>query len=612
MNLKKFLFFFISIQAIACYCQTVPTHYYHNPTNSGVNNLFFNSGACNKFQFIYTQAEIAAMTTPVTGPINISRIWFRHGGGTSDPSTILSDLVIKMGHTTLTNPTGIFNSNFNAGAPVTVLTSTNYTYTPLIGAAGVPSNNWTFIDLLTPFNYNFTDNLCIEISFSNSSGFIVGNFADNGGIPISQYAGANTATNANGSTARPVFGISGGATPCPSVTATSSQINVTCNGGSDGSATVVASGGTSFTYSWSPSGGSNATATGLSAGNYTCTITNECGNSTTQPFTITETVSYQLNATIIQPICGNNNGCISFAPTPVGTYFYSWPFPTNFTVDSVCNLSPGSYDITINSADGCPIDTTIVLTEPSPFNVIETISPSTCNALDGSISLSTIGGTAPFIYSWSSGGSSTNSLTNVASGNYSVAVTDQNGCSVTENYSVPQINTFDFDVFPSFSSITSGESIQFDATGATSFSWSPSSSLNCNDCSNPIATPIENTIYMIIGENSEGCIDTTYATVNIQEDNFLYAPNTFTPDGDEFNNIFLPCISDSFDPQSYALFIYNGWGELIFQSIDINEGWNGTYNGRLQQNGIFTWKILLKTKDLDDIKEFHGHLLLLK
>jgi gliding motility-associated-like protein len=100
--------------------------------------------------------------------------------------------------------------------------------------------------------------------------------------------------------------------------------------------------------------------------------------------------------------------------------------------------------------------------------------------------------------------------------------------------------------------------------------------------------------------------------VNIQEDNFLYAPNTFTPDGDEFNNIFLPCISDSFDPQSYALFIYNGWGELIFQSIDINEGWNGTYNGRLQQNGIFTWKILLKTKDLDDIKEFHGHLLLLK
>ena len=274
MNLKKFLFFFIFIQAIACYCQTVPTHYSHNPANSGVNNLFFNSGACNKFQFIYTQAEIAAMTTPVTGPINISRIWFRHGGGTSDPSTILSDLVIKMGHTTLTNPTGIFNSNFNAGAPVTVLTSTNYTYTPLIGAAGVPSNNWTFIDLLTPFSYNFSDNLCVEISFSNSSGFIVGNFADNGGIPISQYAGANTATNANGSTARPVFGISGGATPCPSVTATSSQINVTCNGGSDGSATVVASGGTSFTYSWSPSGGSNATASGLSAGNYSCTITN--------------------------------------------------------------------------------------------------------------------------------------------------------------------------------------------------------------------------------------------------------------------------------------------------------------------------------------------------
>jgi gliding motility-associated-like protein len=136
--------------------------------------------------------------------------------------------------------------------------------------------------------------------------------------------------------------------------------------------------------------------------------------------------------------------------------------------------------------------------------------------------------------------------------------------------------------------------------------------LNCNDCSNPIAAPSENTIYTIVGESSEGCIDTTYATVTIQEDNFLYVPNTFTPDGDEFNNVFIPCVSDSFDPQSYTLFIFNRWGELIFESNDINIGWNGTYNGKLQQDGIYTWKILLKAKDIANIKEYHGHVLLMR
>ena len=435
MILRRLLFVLIFTKALHGFGQTTPPHYYHNPTNCGVNNLFFNSGVCNKFQFIYTQAEIAAMTTPVAGPISISRIWFRHGGGSSDPSTTLSNLEIKMGHTTLTNPAGQFSSNFNAGAPLTVLTSASYIYTPLIGAAGVPSDNWTFIDLQTPFTYNFSDNLCIELSFSNSSGFIVGHFADNGGVPISQYAGLNSATNANGSTARPVFGISASSSPCPSVTVTASQTNATCNGATNGSATVVASGGTSFTYAWSPSGGSNATASGLAAGTYTCTITNECGNSTTQSFTITEPEGYQLNATIVQPTCGNDNGCISFSPTPAGTYFYNWPFPTVMIVDSVCDLTPGSYDITITSADGCTVDTTILLTDNSNLQIDASPEISTINTGD-SIQLNATGGVN---YTWipSTGLSCSNCPNPIASPTvstmYIVTATDASGCSGTDS-----------------------------------------------------------------------------------------------------------------------------------------------------------------------------------
>jgi gliding motility-associated-like protein len=775
--------------------QTLPEHYYHIPANSGVNNLFFNDAACEKFQFIYTLSEIANMVTNVTGPVSIDTIWFRFGGGSSNPTTVLSNFEIRMGHTTLTNPGTQFNTNFNAGAPQTVLSSGSYSLTPIIGAAGDPTDNWTYIVLQTPFAYNFTDNLCVELSFSSSSAAIAGNFADNGGLPISQYAGNSTASTASATSSRPMFGISSGqgssgsnncnpngnliiysnydggiltinvdqnipnlkvgictyepiqvaftgpfvgniteviyagmnsnqnnnncglgnfttsvtgvpagvvtisppmnpplvgytpahgngsgpwgggmlgvagfcdttinagggntpdevvyyflnatsgtllyhqtqydcwlnetlnvsaggnccilppgVNPCPPVTATSSQINVTCSGGSDGSATVVASGGTTFTYSWSPSGGSTATANGLSAGVYTCTITNECGNSTSETVTITETNVYQLNATVVQPTCGEDNGCISFAPTPAGTYFYSWPFPTNMIVDSVCNLSPGSYDITINSADGCPIDTTIIIAESFSFNVVETITPANCVAADGAISVSAVGGTAPFTYSWSTGGSSGNTLTNLTAGIYSVTITDQNGCIVTESYTVPQVNTFSFDVLPSSATISIGESIQLTANGATSYSWSPSSSLSCNDCSAPIANPTSTTTYTVTGTDENGCTSTAQATISLAIDcDEVFVPTIFSPNGSgpEINDL-LCVMGNCISQLRYS--IYNRWGDLVFSTEDISICWDGTCKGKPCQTGVYAYSLVVTKTNGETIVQ-SGNLTLIK
>lgn len=184
-----------------------PPHFAHVPANAGTNNLYFNNSVCSKFQFIYTQAEIAAMNAPVTEAITIDTLWFRHGGG-GNPSIQLNNFVVRMGHTSLVNPGAQFNSNFNVGAPQTVLSSASYTYTPLIGATGVPDDNWTFIPLQTPFTYNYTDNLCVEFSYASANGFIAGNFANNGGAPVTQYALSSTATTADASTSRPMFGLS--------------------------------------------------------------------------------------------------------------------------------------------------------------------------------------------------------------------------------------------------------------------------------------------------------------------------------------------------------------------------------------------------------------------
>ncbi len=85
--------------------------------------------------------------------------------------------------------------------------------------------------------------------------------------------------------------------------------------------------------------------------------------------------TFLINATVTQPTCGNNNGAISFNPSPTDTYFYAWPFPSTGTLSNATSLAAGSYPVTITNFAGCSIDTTIVLTEDcSGCNVTATMS----------------------------------------------------------------------------------------------------------------------------------------------------------------------------------------------------------------------------------------------
>ncbi len=105
-----------------------------------------------------------------------------------------------------------------------------------------------------------------------------------------------TVTDANGCTASQIFNIT---EPSAINTATGSQTNVSCNGGSNGTATVAPSGGASgYTYSWAPSGGTSATATGLAAGTYTVTVTDANGCTATRNYTITEPTAIDTNVTL--------------------------------------------------------------------------------------------------------------------------------------------------------------------------------------------------------------------------------------------------------------------------------------------------------------------------
>lgn len=116
----------------------------------------------------------------------------------------------------------------------------------------------------------------------------------------------------------------------------------------------------------------------------------------------------------------------------------------------------------------------------------------------------------------------------------------------------------------------------------------------------------------LTGFSENGCADDTCKTIPIYNEFGIFVPNTFTPDADELNNIFKPILSHPEEVSRYSLTIYNRWGELIFESKNVNFGWDGTYLNRIVQEGVYTWKIEIATTKDAAVHLLNGHLQLLK
>jgi gliding motility-associated-like protein len=104
-----------------------------------------------------------------------------------------------------------------------------------------------------------------------------------------------------------------------------------------------------------------------------------------------------------------------------------------------------------------------------------------------------------------------------------------------------------------------------------------------------------------------GCSDTTWAPISVDEELLYFVPNTFTPDDDAYNQYFKPIFTAGFDPYDFNLKIFNRWGEVVWESNDATAGWDGTYGGKLVQNGTYSWVIEFKTAFSDERKRINGH-----
>jgi len=218
------------------------------------------------------------------------------------------------------------------------------------------------------------------------------------------------------------------------ITATVTTIDATCNGTCNGSALVVPNGGVPpYNYSWV--GGNAAGQTinavgGLCAGNYTVTISDALGCSLIQNITINESNVLSVTANGIAANCnGSCDGQATAVPNG-GTAPFTYTWSTGATTPTITALCAGSYSVTITDINGCTANTTVTIGEGIAITAVTNVTDATCGTCDGTASITASGGSgAPYNYVWSPGGQTTQSLSNLCPGSYSIDVTDNVGCT---------------------------------------------------------------------------------------------------------------------------------------------------------------------------------------
>ncbi|MCB0755005.1 MAG: S8 family serine peptidase [Flavobacteriales bacterium] len=291
----------------------------------------------------------------------------------------------------------------------------------------------------------------------------------------------------------------------------SSSTNVSCNGGSDGSATASASGGaTPYSYSWS-NGATGATATGLAAGSYTVTVTDGNSDQATATVTITDPTALTYFADQTNLTCNGADNGSAYILVNGGTSPYSYAWSTGETLFTAVDLAPGAYNVTVTDANGCTTGTSFTITEPAALSASAGSSDASCNgSSNGSVSVSANGGTSPYSYSWSNGATSA-SVSGLSAGTYNVTVTDANGCTASASATVGQpsaISLSNSTVDASCGSATDG-SVDLTVSGGTSpysYAWS-------NGASTQDLAAVAAGSYSVTVTDANGCTASNSATV---------------------------------------------------------------------------------------------------
>jgi len=136
--------------------------------------------------------------------------------------------------------------------------------------------------------------------------------------------------------------------------------------------------------------------------------------------------------------------------------------------------------------------------------------------------------------------------------------------------------------------ISRGDSIQLIAEGGITYEWLPAEGLSDSNTDNPMASPMETTTYFVSDTSASSCMIPTQLTVTVEDpvDGSLNFPNAFSPNNDGQNDVFRPIANGV---TNFTMKIWNRYGEVVFETNDVNRGWNGEFNRNKQEVGVYVY-----------------------
>lgn len=413
-------------------------------------------------------------------------------------------------------------------------------------------------------------------------------------IPAGTYT--LTVTDANGCTISETFDVTQPAAP---LNIELFATPVDCNGDNTGEIDATVTGGTMpYDYLWS-NGEVTSDIENIPAGIYTLTVTDAQGCIAFTGTTVEEPAALTITPVITDASCyGYSDGQIQInVAGGVQPYYFNWgnqnEILLNNPSETITGLSASDYFVRVRDENGCITEQTLTVGEPTPFVATSVVTDALCNGSpDGTIDMTIVGGTTPYTYQWSDGQTVEDPI-NLTSGYHTYEFTDDQGCVISDSVYVGQPDEIQVTYFidPVSCIDQSDASIDVTTFGGTE----PYTFLWTTGATSEDVTDLPPGTYDLTITDDNLCVQTFTFNVEMNLMECLIVPNTFTPNGDNYNDTWVIGNIDLYPEVTVKVF--NEWGNEIFSSIGTYDPWDGTHRGNALPAGVYYYIIVLNNDE---------------